>query len=238
MQVVILEGRAHERIVEFARDFDLTVLSSHGKDGMSAGVWQRHPEGIVAVGWFYATRSSAPTRRQQPQRIPLPAIARPLDGSWRAESVLPLAATLAQSCAAELQIAHIVNRPEMPRRLPPTKDDLKLSHRVTESNHEAAARYLEQLRSTLPVQPQIRLINGESVMDSLQCLVEQERADLVVLCAHGYSGDGRRTYGSVATNLITYGTRLCSSCRTCRHHLAHPLPVKPPRFHEVPKHTS
>jgi nucleotide-binding universal stress UspA family protein len=207
MQTIILEGRAHECIVESGRDFDLTILSSHGKNGPSEWSVGSVTQKVLSrsVGSVLLVRAHQPTASDltefRYQRLLVP-----LDGSWRAESVLPLASVLAQSCTAQLQIAHVVSQPEMPRRLPPTKDELDLRQRVTESNYKAAASYLEQLRSRLPAESRIHLISGESVVNSLQSLVEQERTDLVALSAHGYSGDSRRAYGGVAANLITYGT--------------------------------
>jgi hypothetical protein len=40
----------------------------------------------------------------------------------------------------------------------------------------------------------------------LHSTVEQEKVDLVVLCAHGYSGETRWPYGTTAVNFIGYGT--------------------------------
>jgi hypothetical protein len=40
----------------------------------------------------------------------------------------------------------------------------------------------------------------------LHDLVEREGADLVILSAHGYSGNTKWPYGSVVTNFIAYGT--------------------------------
>jgi hypothetical protein len=35
--------------------------------------------------------------------------------------------------------------------------------------------------------------------------VEESNADLVMIAAHGYSGDRRWPYGSIAASLIAYG---------------------------------
>jgi len=237
MQTTILEGRAHECIVEYARDFDLTILSSYGKGGLrewgEGSITQKvlsHAVGSVLLVRADQTVASDPTEYRY-QRVIVP-----LDGSWRAESVLPVASALAQSCAAQLQIAHVVNQPEMPRRLPLTQDELELLQQVTESNYKAAASYLEQLRSHLPVKSQIHLINGKSVVNSLQRLVEQERADLVALCAHGCSGDSRRVYGSVVANLITYGTMPLLVMQDMSAPSHSPVSVQTHRPREVPMH--
>ena len=38
MRTTILEGRAHECIVEYARDFDLTIISNHGNKSDGSGL--------------------------------------------------------------------------------------------------------------------------------------------------------------------------------------------------------
>ena len=47
---------------------------------------------------------------------------------------------------------------------------------------------------------------GTGVAATLHGLVEESAADLVLLCAHGHSGQRQRPYGSVATSFLTYGT--------------------------------
>jgi nucleotide-binding universal stress UspA family protein len=50
------------------------------------------------------------------------------------------------------------------------------------------------------------LFIGEDVADALHNLVEQEKPDLVLMSAHGYSGSMQWPYGSLALNFIAYGT--------------------------------
>ncbi len=127
----------------------------------------------------------------------------PLDGSQRAECVLPLAATLARISGAQLLLAHVIRRPEMPRRAP-TSEDAELAERVVERNREESERYLEQLRSRYAVDTATRILVDDNVAAALHNLAQQENVDLVVLCAHGYSGEPRWPFGSIADNLINY----------------------------------
>jgi len=46
---------------------------------------------------------------------------------------------------------------------------------------------------------------GENVISALHDLVEEANADLVMLAAHGSSGERRWPYGSVTTSFIAYG---------------------------------
>ena len=51
-----------------------------------------------------------------------------------------------------------------------------------------------------------RLLVSENEIASLHSLVDEEAADLVVMSAHGYSGDARWPYGSTVTSFIGFGT--------------------------------
>jgi nucleotide-binding universal stress UspA family protein len=94
----------------------------------------------------------------------------------------------------------------MPRRMPLTDEESQLVERLTDRNREKAAQYLEQIESQIDSPVETRLTVGESIPAALHQLVEEEDIDLVVLSAHGYSGEARWPYGSVALNFIAYGT--------------------------------
>jgi len=218
---ILLEGQAAERIVEFARTHDvgLVLVSSHGRSGLS--YWNvssvvekiilssRVPTMIVRA-YLPVTSDLAGLRYQR--------LLVPLDCSQRAECALPLATTLARFHESQLLLAHVVTRPEMPRRAPLTEEEVELANRLVERNRLEASRCLEQLRSDWNNPPsdsdppqlypdvQLRLLVGDSVAAALHELVKREDVDLVVLSAHGYSGGTRWPYGSVALNFIAYGT--------------------------------
>jgi nucleotide-binding universal stress UspA family protein len=208
---VLLEGQAAERIVEFVHsaDVDLIVLSSHGQSGLSG--WN-----VSSIVQKIILRAYIPVmivRAYQPVTGDLASLRYrrllvPLDCSWRAECVLSLAATLARFHKSELLAAHVVPRPQVPRRAPLSQEDVELANRITERNRVEAAGYLEQCKSQFPgdVNVRTRLLVSDNVAASLHELVEQEDADIVILCAHGYSGETKWPYGSMVVNFISYGT--------------------------------
>jgi len=130
----------------------------------------------------------------------------PLDGSRRAEMVLPIATTLAQAHKGELLLVHVVTRPEMPRRMPLTEEDLQLANQLIERNHAEAAAYLEQLQSRLPANTRTALQVSDNVAATLQDTAEREQSDLMLMSAHGYSGEARWPHGSVTNRFIADGT--------------------------------
>lgn len=204
----LLEGQAAERIVEFARgqNVSLIILSSHGRSGLSG--WN-----ISGVVQKIILRACIPTMivrayRSIPNNLTglrYKQILVPLDCSQRAECVLPLATTLARFHESKLLLAHVVNKPEIPRRAPLTREEIKLENQLTKLNQLEANRYLKQLQSRLSAKVQILLQVSDNSAATLHQLVEQEDIDLVVLSAHGYSGGAKWPYGSVALNFIAYG---------------------------------
>ncbi len=204
----ILEGHAAERIVEFSRknDVPLIMIGSHGQSGLTG--W--NVSGVVQKIILRAHTSIMIVRAYQPASIDVAGLRYrrmlvPIDGSQRAECVLPLATTLARSHEAQILLTHIVRRPEMPRRTPPTREDLELAERIVERNQEEAVQYLDQLRSRLAVEAQVRVLVSDHIAVTLHELVDQEKIDLVLLSAHGYSGQTRWPFGSVVVSFITYG---------------------------------
>jgi nucleotide-binding universal stress UspA family protein len=205
---VILEGQAAQRIVEFAQSnkIDLIVLSSHGQTGLSrwnvSGVVhkiiQRAKLSIMIVRAYQAVPKDLTSLKYKKLLVPL-------DSSQRAECVLSPATTLARNHQARVLLAHVVSKPEMPRRAPPAEEEVQLAERFLESNREAAAKYLDQLRSRLSIDAETHLLVSDDVTTTLHELVDEEDIDLVILSAHGYSGKTQQPYGSVTTSFIEYG---------------------------------
>jgi len=93
----------------------------------------------------------------------------------------------------------------MPRRTPPTREDVELADQVVERNRTEAVEYLEQCKSRLPGDVQTCVLVSEHVFSTLHELVDQEKIGLVFLSAHGYSGQTRWLYGSLVISFIVYG---------------------------------
>lgn len=209
----IAEGPAAERIIEYAQkhDFDLLMLSSHGQGGLSG--WNM--SSVVHKVIYRAHKSILLVRAYQPcsestagdwcafhyRRILVL-----LDGSQRAEYVLSVATALAQHDEAQLLLAHVVAKPAMLKRMPLTAEDSALLDQLTERNQALATQYLEDLQAHLSPTPQLYIQVHDNVATTLHRLVEQQAADLVILCAHGDSGQQQWPFGNVATSFITYGT--------------------------------
>jgi nucleotide-binding universal stress UspA family protein len=208
-QTKVIDGDAAEQILTLAREnqIGLAILSSHGRSGLSG--W--NVSSVVQKVIMRAPISLMIVRAYQPAQPDLAGLRYrrvmvPLDGSVRAESVLPLATTLARA-EAQVVLAHVVQRPQMPRRTPPSQEDSDLADRIVERNRSEAEQYLETVRAQLPsTAVETRLLISNHAAAALHELAEQENADLVLLCAHGYSGELRWPYGGMAVSFVAYGS--------------------------------
>jgi nucleotide-binding universal stress UspA family protein len=213
-RTMVLEGLVADGITEYAQNqrMKLIVLSSHGRHGLTQ--W-----GISSITQKLIL--SAPTsilivraERQYIQvgkssEIPLyQRIMVPLDGSQRAENVLPIITQLSHFHKAQIHLVQVVQTPEMARQLPPARKDIDLSARLVARNREEAGHYLEQLKSrSYPdgITVHTHLITSDNAAVALHQVEEQENIDMVTLSAHGYSGNHQWPYGSMVNNFITYG---------------------------------
>jgi len=205
---VLLEGRAPNLIVEFAQshNIDLVILSAHGKSGSyDWTVGSTVQKAIQGIGRsiFIVRPSEQPSGRAT--TLHYKRILVPLDGSLRAEHVLPIANTLASFHQSTVMLVHVVHRPEIPRRTPLTQEETDLINRLIERNQEEGTKYLEQLQTRLTTETQMRLIVSDNATVTLHDLAAQENIDLVILSAHGFSGEARWPYGSVVNSFLFYG---------------------------------
>jgi nucleotide-binding universal stress UspA family protein len=206
---VILEGLPQERIVEFTRDrgIGMIIISTHGQSGLSGWNVSSVVQKVILhahVPMMIVRAHASPATDIAPMSYRRVLV--PLDGSQRAEFALPLAKKLANSQNSQLLLVHAIVKPEIPRHTPFSEEERQLVDRLTKLNQTRAGKYLKQLQDQFSLDVKTRVIVGDAPAAMLQDLVAQENVDLVVLGAHGYTGETRWPYGSVALNFIAYGT--------------------------------
>jgi nucleotide-binding universal stress UspA family protein len=117
----------------------------------------------------------------------------------------PVRTALAHAYKSQLILAHIVAEPELPRRMPPSPEDVALAAQLTERNRREAEHYLSELQHRLSaqgVEPEVRIVVSPRRARSIRALAERENADLVLVSAHGKTGDASERYGGIAARLI------------------------------------
>lgn len=206
---VLLMGDAAERIVEFARerDVELIVMSSHGKTGLSSwNVSSVVQKVLLTTHTSMMVIPAYHARAVSFGRLRFRRIAVPLDGSQRAECVVPIVKAFVQAHGAEAALITAVARPEMVRRAPLSAEDAALTDEIVARNRAAADKYLTHLKTRVGSEASTHLLVSEDVTESLHEFVRRNEADLVVFSAHGSSGNRKRRYGSIVTNFIAYGS--------------------------------
>ncbi len=131
------------------------------------------------------------------------------DGSACAEFMLPVAISLAQFHKSEIIIGTVVQKPQLIQRMPPSEEAAKLIDQLTDENQKIATHYHEQLTTQLSlkgIQVKSTVAVADHAVSVLHDMADELHADLVMLVAHGESGERRWPYGSIATSFIAHGS--------------------------------
>lgn len=207
IEVEVAEGQPAEQICLWARDHrvDLTVLCSHGEGGVSEWdlgttarkVIDRAPGSVLLIPASVADTSAVCYRR----------LLVALDGSSRAESVIPLVTRLAKAQGAEIVLAHVVPVPELTETGPLSAEDLELREQLLRRNERIAHEYLDRLRAQVVesgISARSLVLRNGDVRGRLASAIAKEAADLVVLSSQGRSGRSDAPLGSVAAHLTSH----------------------------------
>jgi nucleotide-binding universal stress UspA family protein len=208
--IKILEGNPAQQIIEFARneDVELIILSSHGSSGVSA--WNINStvqkvllRAFVPVMIIRAYEEEAGSLiGLKYQRLFLP-----LDGSKRAECILPMAKSICSAQDSKVFLTHIIEEPRLPRQTPISDEVNRLIEQLQDLNFKEANTYLSQLKEQFdPNRVETIIESSDKPSIAMHNIIDREQIDLVMLSAHGYSGDNRWPYGNIALSFIVYGT--------------------------------
>jgi nucleotide-binding universal stress UspA family protein len=211
VESVILEGNPAGGVIDFARsnNVDLIALSTHGHSGLSG--W--NVSGVVQKILLRSYKSTLLVRAYLPSttettKVRYKRLFVGIDGSSRAEFVLPFAINLAQFHKSQLILETVIEKPRLSKRLPPSEELAELANQFVETNLQAASHYFKQLLaqfSTRDLKIKTHISIGDNAIAVLHDMAEEANPDLVLLVAHGETGEQRWPYGSVTTSFIAYG---------------------------------
>ncbi|MHC1771297.1 MAG: universal stress protein [Flexilinea sp.] len=228
----IREGKTAENIVNFAHteNIDLLVISTHGAGGLSR--WNISSVTQKVINLIYLPILIVRAYNQpasEDARIHYRRILLPIDSSRRAEYSLSAGIALARgegskepvseitvhstapdtsSSPTKLILAVVIKPPEIPIPEPYPVEIEQLSQQLMNVSRLAVSNYLNEMKARLPVESEVYLQDNISVSSAIQELAGQEEdIDLVILCAHGYTGQYAWPYGSVVRNYIEHGTK-------------------------------
>ncbi len=126
----------------------------------------------------------------------------PLDGSKRAEAILPHAEELAHRCGARLIFLRVVEPFSIP--IGPEGPDVTIDLPMVEQRMNDAKSYLAQLVGTFRekgIDAQMRVV-FHSVVGAIMDVAQRARVDLIAMSSHGRTGLPRVFYGSVAAGVL------------------------------------
>jgi nucleotide-binding universal stress UspA family protein len=210
--VELQEGAFSDRIIDFVNQstVDLIIVSSHGQSGHSGWNISSNVQRIlINVFKPILIIRAIPSDKDKTVAFNYQNIVIPLDLSQRAEVALSSVTWIARHFHATLIPLHLVNRPDMPSRVPLSDTDKLLLDSITERNRQEAESYLNQLKNRMESKEyefSPHIVTCESIANELHEYIVKSNADLVVFCAHGYSGKSHWPFSSLVTNFIAFGT--------------------------------
>ncbi len=126
----------------------------------------------------------------------------PLDGSKRAEKILPHVAEMARCTGAAVQLLEVV--PPVYYVMDPQISYMDINLGETKYRVEEAEKYLEERRQELTARGLVAstLVEQGPIVETIIEVARQQSADLIAMASHGRSGLGRVFYGSVAAGVL------------------------------------
>jgi nucleotide-binding universal stress UspA family protein len=222
VEYFVREGKAAENIVDFAHteNIDLLVISTHGSSGLSRWTISSVTQKVINLIYLPVLIVRAFNQPNIDESIiRYHRILLPIDSSRRAECSLSAGIELARGERSSdrsleaagdrstLFLVAVIRPPELPIPEPFPIEISQLTEQLLQLSHQAVERYLYEMKLRLPVDCDTCVVESISVPTALHELAEQEDIDLVVLCAHGYSGQVTWPYGTVTRNYIEHGTK-------------------------------
>src|SRR4030043_948941 len=218
----VREGKAAENIVDFAHleNIDLLVICTHGSSGLSRWNISSVTQKVINLIYLPVLIVRSYDQSIMDENIkPYHRILLPIDSSRSAEYSLAAGIELARGeistdstpeahgDKSTLFLAAVIRPPELPIPEPFPIEISQLMEKLSRLSHQTVDRYLYEMKERLPVDCDTCVVESASVPSAIQELAEQEDIDLVILCAHGYSGQVTWPYGTVTLNYIENGTK-------------------------------
>ena len=206
---LLLAGSPYQRIYEEVAklNIDLVIISTHGQSGRV-----EQPLGAIAYKVLEGAGTSVMLvpAQARPEETELFApshyhnILIPLDGSLRAECILPIADWLGREQSIKLVLAHVVQRPDILSWAMLADETRILAEQFVDHTWSIAQSYLAQIQERQNVDTISVLARAENVAMELDHVAEQNGVDLILISAHGAAANPMRAFGDTVSGLLTY----------------------------------
>jgi nucleotide-binding universal stress UspA family protein len=104
-------------------------------------------------------------------------------------------------------LAHVIKKPKVLNPPSLLDEEAKMVERIEAHNKIEADKYLKNLIVRLGYEAEPWLLDDEDTASALHDLIDQEKVDLVILNAHGYTQGIYWPYSSLALSFIAYGAK-------------------------------
>jgi len=206
----VLEGRPAQQIINFAKksNLDLIILSSHGNSGISGWNINSTVQKVLLRAYMPVMIVRAYQEMdEETESVTYKRLLVPLDGSKRAECILPLVKSISEVQGSNVLLTHIIEEPKLLRPEIESDDVKSIINQLNEINLREIEAYFDEIRSQFdPNEVEIIIEKSEEPTIALHDIIDREEIDLVLLSAHGYSGKRKWPYGKIALNFISFGT--------------------------------
>lgn len=205
VETLVLEGNPAERTLQAARtaSADLMILSTHGRSGLTDFPLSGTASKVLAgapMSVMVVPSEQGPTISSD---YPYRTILAPVDLTSHSYASAHLAAHIARGHDAELLLVAVVPTPEILTTSAAPRS-LGIARQISQINRGNATRHLGELMKELEGSVRVRrlIVDDADVSRALEKVAEDESASLIVVGAHGRSGDPAHPHGVVATRLL------------------------------------
>ncbi len=211
---LLLNGLAGDELARWARENGGSLMAMTTKcnsrrnaseyDGAAhyvGGTAQKMLEGSAASMLF------VPPDAEESAVVHYKRLLVPLDGSCRAESILPVAIRIARQHGAELILAHVVPKPEIVESSAFDEETRDLMDRLQQCNEQNARVYLDRLKVRLhdeSVTIKALVQTDGDPRDLLLSIANDRQADLIAMSARGSSEMRNISCGSIARHVAAH----------------------------------
>lgn len=208
---ILLSGLVDDELARWARQHSGNLMAittrcdpteNHGHTYYHLGSAAQKLLDSSAASMLFVPPEAAEDEFVRYQRIAIP-----LDGSCRAESILPIAIRIARHHGAELVLVHVVPKPEIMESSTDDKEARELHKRVRQYNEQNVRRYLDSLKLRLhdeSVSIKVVISSEGDPRDRLLAIANDHQADLIVMSARGRSELTDIPCGNIARHVATH----------------------------------
>ena len=209
MTCTVEKDRAEEAIIgkAGADGGTLIAMATHGRSGMDRFLLGSVAEKVLRGSANPLVLVRAKEEAKTSGEAPFKSIIVPLDGSELAESVIPLAATMANKLDLEVVLFRAYHMPynsyagDADAYAMVNYDELLVS--VRDEAKEYLDKQVTEVKK-LGVARVSALSKEGSASDEIIALGNKTPEGLIAMCSHGRSGLGRWVLGSVAENVVRH----------------------------------